>query len=77
MIDNLAENYRLQPNNGLLIKTWTEDMKDTHLFDLMKLLKQLYNLQPVDVRVHIKKIKEEIHAKLRNCMNPYSKIEIK
>jgi len=39
MIDNLADNFRLQPNNGLPIKTWNDEIKDNQLFDYLKLLK--------------------------------------
>ena len=41
IIDNVWENFQLQPNNGIFIKTWTEDLKDTSLSDLTPLLKGL------------------------------------
>ena len=39
IVDNLPENFRNQPNNGLGIKTWTDDMNDTELQDLLRILK--------------------------------------
>ena len=38
IIDNLSDNFKLQQNNGLAIKTYIDDMKDTHLIDLAKIL---------------------------------------
>lgn len=38
IIDNLPENFRLQPNNGLPIKSFTDEMKDSHLTDLLRIL---------------------------------------
>ena len=32
IVDNLEENFSLQPENGLAIKTWLSDGKDTALF---------------------------------------------
>ena len=29
LIDNVADNFALQPDNGIFIKTWYEDMSDT------------------------------------------------
>lgn len=75
MIDNMPENFKLQPLNGLWIKTWNEDMKDSQLLDLLKILKDIYSLQPSDVRVFIKKIKDEVTKRLgKNSSNPYSSI---
>lgn len=77
MIDNMPENFKLQPLNGLWIKTWNEDMKDSQLFDLFKLLKDIYSLQPSDVKVVIKKIKDEVTKRLgKNSSNPYSNISL-
>ncbi len=38
IIDNIPENFKLQPNNGLAIKTFIDDMKDSHLTDLLCIL---------------------------------------
>jgi len=44
MIDNLPDNFRLQPNNGLFIKTWNDEIKDHQLYDFLKLLKGKYRI---------------------------------
>ena len=46
IIDNLSDNFKLQQNNGLAIKSFIDDMKDTHIIDIGKILKGklfLYN----------------------------------
>jgi CTD small phosphatase-like protein 2 len=40
MIDNIPNNFRNQSDNGFAIKTWTDDIKDSHLFDLLQILKR-------------------------------------
>lgn len=34
IVDNIAENFLLHPENGISIKTWTDDTEDTALFEL-------------------------------------------
>jgi CTD small phosphatase-like protein 2 len=38
IVDNIAENFQLQPENGIFIKSWFTDEKDTALFELAPLL---------------------------------------
>ena len=75
IIDNLPENFKLQNNNGLAIKTWNEDMKDTQLIDLLKILKDIYIMRVPDVRIIIKKMREDA-IKAKNILNPYANVEI-
>ena len=78
IVDNLADNFKLQPNNGIHIWTWIDDMKDTQLNDLGIILKDLVSKQPVDIRPIIKKMKDDINKKMRNNMNinPFKGIDI-
>lgn len=39
IVDNVAENFQLQPDNGILIRSWYDDMADTALEELAPLLK--------------------------------------
>jgi Dullard-like phosphatase family protein len=41
IIDNVQENFMMQPNNGIFIATWYEDPQDTALFELMPMLEEL------------------------------------
>jgi TFIIF-interacting CTD phosphatase-like protein len=75
IIDNLPENFRMQNNNGLPIITWTDNMRDTQLRDLSLILEDIYKHKVTDVRVIIKRLKDEI-LKSKNVNSPYLKIEI-
>jgi len=39
IVDNIAENFARQPDNGIFIKSWFEDPNDTALLELAPLLK--------------------------------------
>jgi len=41
IIDNVQENFMLQPHNGIFIATWYDDPHDTALFNLTPLLDEL------------------------------------
>ena len=38
IVDNLAENFQFQPENGIMIKTWIDDPNDTALLELIPIL---------------------------------------
>ena len=75
IIDNLKENFKKQPNNGIYIKTWKNEVNDSELKDLLKILKDivLYNVN--DVRPIIQKMNEEIKFS-GSLINPYSNINL-
>jgi hypothetical protein len=50
MVDNVAENFQLQKNNGIFIKTWFNDGSDTFLYDLKVLLVEIGKKTGADVR---------------------------
>jgi Dullard-like phosphatase family protein len=76
IIDNLKDNFKLNPNNGLFIKTWTSDVNDNQFYDLEKILKDIVLLDVKDVRPVIEKINDDIKIS-RNIINPYENIDIK
>ena len=78
IIDNLGDNFKLQPDNGIQIGTWLDDMKDTQLEDLGKILKDIIEKKPNDIRPIIKKVKEEANKKIRNNMNisPFKGVDV-
>jgi len=77
IVDNLPENFKLQQNNGLFIKTWNDDMKDTLLLDFLKILKDIAVNRPLDVRVVIKKLKEEVNRRIKKSIaNPYANLDV-
>ena len=75
IVDNLKENFKMQPNNGIYIKTWTNDVNDTQLKDLLKILKDIVIYSVEDVRPIIQKMNEDIKAS-GNMINPYANINI-
>jgi CTD small phosphatase-like protein 2 len=73
----LPENFKLQQNNGLFIKTWNDDMRDTQLLDFLKILRDLVVSAVPDVRIVLKKIKDEVNKRIKkNATNPYANIEV-
>ena len=75
IIDNLKENFKMHPNNGIFIKTWTSDINDVQFRDLKKILKDIVHYNVSDVREIILKMNEEIRIS-KNVINPYSNIDI-
>ena len=57
-MDNLAENFILQKDNGIFIETWLEDPNDTQLRDMIPLLKQLVVKEVADVRVALRSFRD-------------------
>jgi len=58
IVDNVAENFSLQPDNGIFIKSWFDDMSDTALFELAPLLKQIVHKNVKDVREALRKFRD-------------------
>jgi len=75
IIDNLKENFKMQPNNGIFIKTWTNDINDVQFKDILKILKDIVALNVIDVRPIIQKMNDEIKIS-RNIIRPYLNINI-
>ena len=71
MIDNLPHNYKLQQDNGLPINSWTGDINDTSLKDLLSIMKYFVEKSVIDVRDIIKKIKTQLNNDI-----DYSKIKL-
>ena len=75
IIDNLKDNFKMHPNNGIFIKTWTSDINDIQLRDLKKILKDIVKYNVDDIREIILKMNDEIRIS-KNVINPYSNIDI-
>ncbi len=61
IIDDLAQNYKLQQDNGLPITSWKGDINDTALKDLIPILKKIVEDNVEDVRNVIVKIKNKLN----------------
>jgi len=58
IVDNITENFLLQPENGISIKSWFDDPHDTALMDLEPLLSQIVEQNVPDVRIALRESKE-------------------
>jgi len=58
IIDNVAENFSQQPDNGIFIKSWFDDMSDNALFELAPLLRQIVEKNVSDVRVALRTFRD-------------------
>lgn len=55
IVDNLAENFQVNPENGIFIVSWFNDPEDTILKELIPYLRSLVVNKVPDVRVELKK----------------------
>ena len=64
IVDNMEQNYKLQPNNGITIRPfWGKDTNDMALFDLFNILIKIAKMN-MDVRDGIRYFKEDIISKV-------------
>lgn len=50
IIDNISDNFIIQPDNGIFISTWYDDMSDRFLDEITPLLSEIVEKQVPDVR---------------------------
>jgi len=71
IVDNVAENFQLQPDNGIFIKSWFDDQNDTALSELAPLLKQIVKKQVPDVRDALRKFRDQMLEQIaKGVTNP-------
>lgn len=63
IVDNNADNFQLQPDNGILIKSWYGEEGDQALKNLGPLLEEIAFEDEDDVRVVMKRIGDRYHGK--------------
>ena len=72
IVDNLPQNFRLQKENGIMIKPfWGEDRYDTTLYELGIILNKIAN-EFYDTRKGINEYRNDILSKVTSS---FSKIE--
>lgn len=64
IIDNVADNFQRQPENGIFIKSWYDDMGDTALTELCPLLKQIVLKKYEDVRDALSQFRVQMKEKM-------------
>jgi CTD small phosphatase-like protein 2 len=76
IIDNVYENFQLQPDNAIFIKTWKGDIEDTSLFDLVPFLKGIVVKKVPDVRNVLRKIRDSlIRLYMKGDTNPFETLK--
>jgi TFIIF-interacting CTD phosphatase-like protein len=76
IIDNVFENFQLQPDNAIFIKTWKGDLEDTSLIDLAPFLRGLVIKKVKDVRIIMKKFRDTmIRLFMKGDSNPYETLK--
>ena len=75
IVDNMKQNYKNQPNNGITIRPfWGKDIEDTALVDLLDILKKIADKR-MDVVNGLKYFKEDIISKVSSNILRRSKIK--
>lgn len=59
IVDNNAENFQLQPDNGVYIQSWYNDPQDQGLAKLCPLLTDIVKKDYDDVRVALKQFRDK------------------
>ena len=72
IVDNVAENFQLQPENGIAIKTWIDDWRDQGLTMLAPLLKRIVTARVPDVRVALMKYKMQMLEQLAKSSKDFT-----
>mmetsp|Transcript_28821 Transcript_28821/g.28531 ORF Transcript_28821/g.28531 Transcript_28821/m.28531 type:complete len:358 (-) Transcript_28821:7-1080(-) len=71
IVDNVAENFQLQPDNGIFIKSWFDDKNDTALQELAPLLKEIVEKECDDVRDALRQFRDQMMEQIaRGVKNP-------
>lgn len=63
IIDNLADNYKLQIEHGLNIKNFEGDENDVELYELLGDLKAIVEMKVENVKTVLPKIREKMHTR--------------
>lgn len=58
IIDNIADNFKLQHCNGLHIKTWCGDIRDEEFLALQNLLNHLFKSKKTTLIPYLRNLKE-------------------
>ena len=60
IIDNISDNFILQPDNGIFISTWYDDMRDKFLYDITPLLREIVEKKVPDVRLALRRYRDQV-----------------
>ena len=60
IIDNISDNFILQPDNGIFISTWYDDMRDRFLDEITPLLCEMVQKKVPDVRRALRAYRDQV-----------------
>lgn len=60
IVDNVPENFQLQPDNGIFITSWFDDANDTALNELTPILCEIVKKNVPDVRIALKTLRDQM-----------------
>ncbi len=60
IIDNISDNFILQPDNGIFISTWYNDMTDTFLEQISGVLVEIGEKKVPDVRKALRSYRDQV-----------------
>ena len=66
IIDNISDNFILQPDNGIFISTWYDDMTDNYLEEISPLLVEIVEKKVPDVRKALRSYRDQILRQISN-----------
>jgi TFIIF-interacting CTD phosphatase-like protein len=66
IVDNNPESFLLQPENGILIKSWYDDVEDTALEELEIVLYMIVKSQMWDLRKALRSLRKKILKKTQD-----------
>ncbi|OMJ68664.1 hypothetical protein SteCoe_33822 [Stentor coeruleus] len=77
IVDNVAENFQLQPDNGILIRSWFDDPNDNALLELLPLLKEISMKNVRDVRRALQNFRDQMLKLIsRGVPNPHLNLHL-
>ena len=76
IIDNISDNFIIQPDNGIFCSTWYDDMSDTFLEDISPLLMEVVDKKVPDVRKALRSYRDQVLRQISNgARQPHIKFE--
>ena len=66
IIDNISDNFIIQPDNGIFISTWYDDMSDNFLEEISPLLIEIVEKKVPDVRKGLRSYRDQILRQISN-----------
>jgi len=66
IIDNISDNFILQPENGIFISTWYDDMSDNFLEEISPLLIEVVEKKCPDVKKALRSYRDQILRQISN-----------